>query len=45
LRRRAAAKINKLLIDITPTPALRRIIAFDDRMSGGVEMLGCVPVR
>ena len=28
------------LIDITPAPSFGRIVAFDDRVASGVEMLG-----
>src|ERR1035437_65066 len=35
-------QIEQHFIDITPAPALRRIIALDDRMLRGVEMPGCV---
>ena len=40
--RHVAAEIEHDLIDITPAPALRRIIAFDDGMAGGVEVFGRV---
>jgi hypothetical protein len=45
LRRRVVAEIDKHLIDIAPAPAFRRIVAFDDRMLGGAEMLGGMLVR
>src|SRR5258708_19088959 len=37
-------QIEQDFIDKTPAPSFRRIIALDDRMLGGVEMLGCVLV-
>src|SRR5262249_39484754 len=45
VRRHPIRQIEQRLIDVTPAPALGRIVAFDDRMSGAVEMLGCVLVR
>ena len=33
------------LIDVAPAPSLRGIVAFDDRMPGGMEMSGGVFVR
>src|ERR1700730_4980137 len=38
----AVRQIEQHFIDITPAPAFRRIITLDDRVSGGVEMFGCV---
>src|SRR5260370_33440454 len=37
-------QIEQDFIDKTPAPSFRRIVALDDRMLGGVEMLGRVPV-
>src|ERR1700730_4348908 len=42
VRRRAAGEVEHDLVDEAPAPALGRIIALDDRMLGGVEMLGRV---
>src|ERR1700730_2966669 len=44
LRGRAVGKIEHDLVDVAPAPAFRRIIAFDHRMAGGVEMFGGVTV-
>jgi hypothetical protein len=38
-------EIKANLIDITPSPSLRRIVAFDDRVPGGVKVFVGVPVR
>src|ERR1700744_3460608 len=43
--RHAVGQIEHHFIDIAPSPTLRRIVAFDDRMMRGVEMLGRMPVR
>ena len=43
--RRAIGKIKRQLIDIAPAPPLRRIVTFDDRMSGRVIVLGGVLAR
>jgi len=45
VRRLAGGKIEHHLVDVAPSPALGRIVAFDDRVAGGVKMLGRVPVR
>ena len=45
VRRHAVRKIEHRLVDIAPAPALRRIIALDDRMARGLEMPGRVLVR
>src|SRR4051812_19438968 len=37
-------QIEQNFIDIAPAPSLRRIVALDDGMTGGVEMLGGVLV-
>src|ERR1700722_19993408 len=37
-------QIEQYLINVTPAPSFRRIVALDDRMLGGVEMLGRVLV-
>ena len=39
MRRGVAVQIDPDLVDIAPSPAFRRIVAFDNRMSGGVKML------
>src|SRR5271163_4373997 len=43
--RLAVGEIEHHFVDVAPSPAFGRIVAFDDRMAGGVKMLGCVPVR
>src|SRR5712672_1338087 len=40
MRRLPVRKIEQDFIDIAPAPAFRRIVALDDRMLGGVEVLG-----
>jgi hypothetical protein len=45
LRRRAIREIKEYLIDETPTPPFRRVVAFDDGMSSGMKMLGRVSPR
>ena len=40
-----AGEIEHELVDIAPTPTLRRIVAFDDRMMRGMKMLRRVTVR
>src|ERR1700680_5144642 len=40
----AVRQVEQHFIDIAPAPALRRIVALDDRMLGGVEMFGGVLV-
>jgi len=35
-------KIDFLLVDIAPAPAFRRIVPFDDRVPGRMEMCGRV---
>src|SRR6266567_187587 len=40
MRRLSVRKIEQDFIDIAPAPAFRRIVALDDRMLGGVEVLG-----
>ena len=45
LRRRAIRKIEEYFIDKTPTPALRRVVAFNDGMLSGMKMLGGMPPR
>src|ERR1700730_11850611 len=40
VRRLAVRQIEQHLIDITPAPAFRRIVALDHRMAGGMEVLG-----
>jgi hypothetical protein len=39
LRCGVAVQIELDLINVAPTPAFRRVVTFDDRMSGGVKML------
>ena len=43
--RLAIRQIEHHFVDVAPPPALGRIVAFDDRMAGGVKMLGRMPVR
>jgi len=45
LRCRIIAEVEHDLVDVTPSPTFRRIVAFDDRMAGLVEVPGCMPVR
>ena len=45
LRRRAIREIKEYLIDKTPAPTLRRVVAFNDGMPSGMKMLGGVPPR
>src|ERR1700722_12563463 len=45
VRRHAVGKIEHRFVDVTPAPSLRRIVALDDRVLGGVIMLGRVTVR
>src|SRR3977135_581486 len=40
MRRLSVRQIEQDFIDIAPAPAFRRIVALDDRMLGGVEVLG-----
>jgi hypothetical protein len=40
MRRRPIRKIEEHFIDVTPAPAFRRIVAFDDRGPGCMKMLG-----
>ena len=44
MRGLAVRQIEQHFVDIAPAPAFRRIVALDDRMAGGVEMLGGVRV-
>src|SRR5712664_3131982 len=44
MRRFPVRQIEQDFVDIAPTPAFRRIIAFDHRMRRGVEVLGRVLV-
>ena len=44
MRRLAVRQVEHDLVEIAPAPAFRRIVTLDDRMLGGVEMLGGVPV-
>src|ERR1700729_4226677 len=43
MRRLPGRQIEPHFIDIAPAPPLRWIVAFDDRMPGGMEMLACMP--
>src|SRR3954449_5176289 len=38
-------QVEQHFVDIAPAPAFRRIVAFDHRMGGGMEMRGRVLVR
>src|ERR1700733_15192394 len=40
MRRLPVRQIEQDFIHIAPAPSFRRIVAFDDGMSGGVEMFG-----
>ena len=44
MRRGAIVEIEHYLVDKTPSPALGRVIAFDDRMVGLMKMRGGVTV-
>src|SRR5258708_26289441 len=44
MRRHPVGQIEQDLVDKTPAPALRRVVAFDDRMPGGMKMPGGVLV-
>src|SRR5215471_8564854 len=44
LRRRLVGEIEHHLVHVAPAPAFRWIIALDDRVSGGVEVLCRMPV-
>src|SRR6478752_1156302 len=44
LRRRPVGQVEHQFVDVAPGPALGRIVPLDDRMSGGVEMLGRMAV-
>jgi hypothetical protein len=37
-------RLHHYLVDIAPYPVLSRLEGLDDRMAGGVEMLGSMPV-
>ena len=43
--RSPVGQIKKNLVHVTPSPPLGRIIALDDRVTGGMEMLGGVAIR
>src|SRR6516165_1968261 len=45
MRRRAVAQIEHDLVDIAPTPALGRVVTFDDRVPCLLEVSRRVPVR
>src|SRR4051794_40876223 len=40
LRRGPIREVERHLVDVAPAPALGRVVAFDDRMPGGVEVRG-----
>ena len=44
MRRLPVRKIEQDFVDVTPAPPFRRIIALDNRVTGGVKMLGGVLV-
>ena len=44
MRRRPLRKIEQHFVDVTPAPAFRRVIGFDDRMPGGAKMPGGVSI-
>src|SRR5690349_599871 len=43
--RRLIGQVDYLVVDITPAPSLRRIVAFDDRVARRMEMRGGVAMR
>src|SRR5580700_4434314 len=45
VRRHAIGKIEHDFVDVTPAPAFRRIVAFDDGMARRMEVFGGVAVR
>src|SRR5881397_934580 len=45
VRGRAAGEVERHLVDVAPSPTFGRVVAFDDRMAGRVEVLGGVMVR
>src|SRR5882757_2642119 len=45
LRCRPIREIKEYFIDEAPTPAFRGVVAFNDGMSSGMEMLGGVSTR
>src|SRR5437016_1818045 len=45
VRGRAAGEVERRLVDVAPSPTFGRVVAFDDRMAGRVEVLGGVMVR
>src|SRR5882757_4809840 len=45
MRRLAFRQVEQHLVDIAPAPTLRRIVALDHGMGGGMEMRGRVLVR
>src|ERR1700682_3182929 len=44
MRRHPIGQIQHHLVDITPAPSFRRIVALDDRMLGRMKMFGCVMI-
>src|ERR1041385_483807 len=45
VRRLALREIEHDFVDVAPAPALRRVVALDDGMAGGMKMFRGVPVR
>ncbi|HEV7997969.1 MAG TPA: hypothetical protein VGP52_17110 [Stellaceae bacterium] len=45
VRRGVIAEVEHDLVDVTPSPAFGRVIAFDNRMARRVKVLGRVAVR
>ena len=45
MRGLAVGEVEHDFVDIAPAPAFRRVVAFDERVAGGVEMLGGMLVR
>jgi len=44
VRRGAIAEVEHDLVDVAPSPAFGRVVAFDDRMAGSVKVLAGVAV-
>jgi len=44
MRRASVRKVDHDLVYVAPAPAFRRVIAFNDRMSGGLEVVSCMLV-
>ena len=45
MRSLSSRQVEQHFIDVTPAPPLRRIVALDHGMSGGVKMFGRMPIR